>query len=129
MKLKTKIMKTNKIIYWATTGILCALLFMSAAMYVFKHDDIVLVFKGLGYPAYLIYPLAFLKLAAVVVLLTQKNNLIKQWAYAGLFFDFVLAFFAHIMIGDGEHLGAVFAMVLLVVSYIFSQKIYTTNQI
>lgn len=116
-------MKTKKIIYWAATGLLSAMLLMSAGMYIFNNEMIQQMFTAFGYPTYLIYPLAVLKISAVVVLLTQKNSKIKEWAYAGLFFDFVLAFFAHVMIGDGEQIGAILAIVLLIVSYIFNNKV------
>ena len=33
-------MKTNKIIYWGATGLLSALLLMSAGMYVFNNLDV-----------------------------------------------------------------------------------------
>ena len=116
-------MKTKKIIYWAATGLLSAMLLMSAGMYIFNNEMIQQMFTGFGYPTYLIYPLAVLKISAVVVLLTQKNSKIKEWTYAGLFFDFVLAFFAHIMIGDGEQVGAILAIILLTVSYIYNNKV------
>lgn len=116
-------MKTKKIIYWAATGLLSAMLLMSAGMYIFNNEMIQQMFISFGYPTYLIYPLAVLKISAVVVLLTQKNSKIKEWAYAGLFFDFVLAFFAHIMIGDGEQVGAILAIILLTVSYIYNNKV------
>lgn len=122
-KLKQNRMKTNKIIYWTSTGLLSALLLMSSGMYLFKNADIQQAFQSFGYPTYLIYPLVVAKVSAVIVLLTQKKNLIKEWAYAGLFFEFVLAFFAHYMISDGEQMGAVLALVLLAISYIFNRKI------
>lgn len=115
-------MKTNKIIYWSATGLLSALLLMSAGMYVFKNEMIQQAFVNFGYPTYLIYPLVFLKIGAIIVLLTQKQNFIKYLAYAGLFFEFILAFFAHIMIGDGEQITALIAMVLLVTSYVYNSK-------
>lgn len=116
-------MKTKKIFYWASTGLLSALLLMSSGMYIFQNEMIQQLFTGFGYPTYLIYPLAALKISAVIVLLTQKNSRIKEWAYAGLFFDFVLAFFAHITVGDGEQMGALIAIILLVVSYAYNKKI------
>ena len=116
-------MKTNKIIYWTATGLLSALLLMSSGMYIFQNDMIQQLFISFGYPTYLIYPLAIAKISAVIVLLTQKSSKIKEWAYAGLFFDFLLAFFAHIMVKDGEQIGAVIAMVLLVTSYTYNYKI------
>ena len=36
---------------------------------------------------------------------------------------FTLAFFAHIMIGDGEQMGAVLAMIFLITSYVSGKKI------
>jgi len=42
---------------------------------------------------------------------------LKEWAYAGFFFDFVLAFFAHFMVNDGEFAPALVALVLLFTSY------------
>lgn len=124
---KLKKMKTNKIIYWGATGLLSALLIMSSGMYLFQNEIIQQAYQSFGYPTYLIYPLVVAKLSAVVVLLTQKQSLIKEWAYAGLFFEFVLAFFAHIMINDGEHMGAVMAMLLLILSYIFGKKLFKTT--
>ena len=116
-------MKIKRIIYWAATGLLSAILLMSSGMYIFNNEMIQQMFTGFGYPTYLIYPLVVLKISAVVVLLTQKQSKIKEWAYAGLFFDFVLAFFAHVMVGDGEQIGAVIAIILLIVSYIYNNKI------
>tara|TARA_R110001583_G_scaffold114876_6_gene265389 strand:+ start:1821 stop:2189 length:369 start_codon:yes stop_codon:yes gene_type:complete len=118
-------MKTNKIIYWVATGLLSALLLISAGMYVFDNDTVQGMFKALGYPTYIIYPLATAKVLAVGVLLSHKQSKIKEWAYSALFFEFILAFFAHFMIDDGEHLGAVIAIILLSVSYIFGRKIVT----
>ena len=116
-------MKTKKIIYWGVTGLLSAMLLMSAGMYIFQNEMIQQLFTGFGYPTYLIYPLAMLKISAVIVLLTQKESRIKELAYAGLFFEFVLAFFAHIMVGDGEQMAAMLAIILLVVSYVYNNRI------
>lgn len=117
-------MRTNKIIYWASTGLLSVLLLMSAGLYVFNNVEIREMFTAFGYPVYIIYPLAVAKVSAVVVLLSQKQSKIKEWAYSALFFEFILAFFAHFMIGDGEQMGAVMAMALLVISYIFGRKAF-----
>ena len=35
----------------------------------------------------------------------------------------ILAFFAHYMIGDGEQMGALLALILLMTSYIFYKRI------
>ncbi len=120
-------MKITKIIYWSSTVLLSALLLMSAGMYVFNNEEISRMFEVFGYPTYIIYPLAAAKISAVIVLLSQKQSKIKEWAYAALFFEFVLAFFAHYMIGDGEQMGAVMAMTLLVTSYILGRRLFNTK--
>ena len=122
-------MRINKIIYWISTGLLSALLLFSTGMYVFNNAEISEMFTAFGYPLYIIYPLAFAKVSAVIVLLTQKQSKIKEWAYSALFFEFVLAFFAHYMIGDGQQIGTVMAMTLLVVSYIFGKKHFNKETI
>lgn len=114
--------KTTKLIYWIATGLLSTMMVMSGFMYFFNHAHVAEEFQKLGYPTYIICPLALAKLLGVVAILTNKNKTLKEWAYAGFFFDFVLAFFAHLYIGDGEFPGALIALVLLFVSYFFGKK-------
>jgi len=117
-------MKKIKIGYWVSTGLLSLLLLMSSGMYVFNNAVITAAYESFGYPTYLIYPLVVAKITAVVVLLSQKQSSIKEWAYAALFFEFILAFFAHFMIGDGEQMGAVIATTLLLISYFTGKKLF-----
>jgi len=116
-------MKRDKIIYYIVTGLLTALMLFSVSMYFFKHDDIVVAFTSLGYPTYIIYPYAILKLLGLFAIWNPNFSIVKEWAYAGFFFAFILAFFAHYMIGDGEQGGALLAFILLITSYIFNKKI------
>ena len=116
-------MKTNKIIYYISTALLTLLMLFSAGMYFFNHAEVAKMFTNFGYPTYIIYPYAIAKLLGLVALWFVANKTIKEWAYAGFFFAFILAFFAHIMISDGEQMGAILAMVFLITSYITSKKI------
>jgi len=116
-------MKTQKIIYWIATAALTLLMLFSASMYFFNHDMIVQVFTSFGYPTYIIYPLAVVKLLGLIVILSNKGGALKEWAYAGFFFDFILAFFAHYMIGDGEQALSVVGLVVLLTSYFLGKKV------
>ncbi|OIQ37705.1 MAG: hypothetical protein BM563_07810 [Bacteroidetes bacterium MedPE-SWsnd-G1] len=116
-------MKRDKIIYYIATGLLTAFALLSVGMYLFNHAEVAGMFEGFGYPTYIIYPLAVAKVLGLIAIWNPNFKALKEWAYAGFFFDFVLAFFAHYMIGDGEQMGAVMAMVLLIGSYIFSKRI------
>ncbi len=116
-------MKTQKIIYYITTGLFTALMLMSAGMYFFNNAEIAKIFTGLGYPIYIIYPLAIAKLLGLIAIWQTKSTVLKEWAYAGFFFNIILAFFAHYMIGDGEQAGAIVALALLITSYYLGKKI------
>lgn len=105
-----------KIIYWVATGLMCLLMLVSASFYVFGHEQVVPIFLSLGYPAYIIYPLAIAKILGVIAIITGRSRFLKEWAYAGFFFDFVLAASAHLNAGDGGYLTALVALVLLGVS-------------
>ncbi len=117
-----------KIIYWISTGLLSLLMLFSAGNYFFNHEAIVGAFEALGYPTYIIYPLGVAKLLGLVAILTRKSPTLKEWAYAGFFFDFILAFFAHIMVGDGEFAGALVAMILLFGSYFSEKKAFLESE-
>jgi hypothetical protein len=97
------------------------MLLMSAGMYVFDHETIKGLFESYGFPAYIIYPLAIAKVLGVVALWTPKIPKLKEWADSALFFEFILAFFAHYMIDDSPA-GAAIAIVLLAVSYVTYTK-------
>ena len=119
-------LKQEKIIYYTSTGLLTALMIMSVGMYLFNHEMMVETFTKLGYPSYIIYPLAVAKLLGLIAIWTKLSHTLKEWAYAGFFFDFILALSAHIHIADGEHMPAIIALILLAISYYYSKKLHTT---
>lgn len=116
--------KRDNTIYWIATGLLAAFMIMNVLMYFVMNEMVSDTFARLGYPTYLVYPLAVAKLLGTVAILTRRSKLLKEWAYAGFFFDFVLAFSAHIMAGDGEFVPAFVALVLLLVSRIYDWKVF-----
>ena len=116
-------MKRDRLIYYVSTGLLTLLMGFSVFMYLFNHEEVMGMFRDFGYPTYIIYPYAFAKILGVIGIWQNKLVSLKEWAYAGFFFAFILAFFAHYMIGDGEQMGAIVALVLLLTSYFFDKKI------
>ncbi|CAL2082310.1 DoxX family protein [Tenacibaculum sp. 190524A02b] len=116
-------MNKNKIIFYIATGLLSALMLFSAGMYFFNHAEIAKMYEIFGYPTYIIYPYGVAKILGLIAIWFVKNEIIKEWAYAGFFFAIILAFFAHVMIADGGQGGSIGAMVLLITSYIFRKKI------
>jgi DoxX-like protein len=68
--------------------------------------------------------LAIAKILGVIIILSKKSKLLKEWAYAGMFFDMVLAFIAHYMADDGAGGMAAMGLIALIVSRYFDWKIY-----
>lgn len=117
-------MNSTKVIYWISTGVMCAIFAFSAGMYIFNYDQIVSYFPNLGFPSWLVAPLAALKILGIVAILSKKSKLLKEWAYAGFLFDALLAFFAHYFAADGQGMIAAVAIVATVVSRIFDGKLF-----
>lgn len=80
-------------------------------------------YGNMGYPTYLIYPLAIAKILGLVVIWGNFSRSLKEWAYAGFFFNALLAFFAHYMVSDGQHMGAVIAFVAVLLSYFMGKDV------
>lgn len=115
-------LSTEKVIYYAATALLSIILLFSAGMYIFNHATIVNAFQSLGFPPYIIYPLAAAKILGLIAIWSNYSKTLKEWAYAGFFFNFILALSAHINAGDGGYLIAALALVLWAFSYVFYKR-------
>ncbi|WP_350286648.1 DoxX family protein [uncultured Croceitalea sp.] len=113
----------KKILFWVSTAMLTLIMCFSVYNYFFNNDLIIGFFENMGYPTYLIYPLAIAKLLGLVAIWGNFSKPLKEWAYAGFFFNVVLAFFAHYMVSDGEHMGAVIATFAVLVSYFTGKEV------
>ena len=93
-------MKTQQIIYWATTGILAFALIAGGMAEITHQKAIDEGMTHLGYPLYFTTLLGLWKLPGAIVLLAPRLPLLKEWAYAGAFFDMSGAVVSHVMSGD-----------------------------
>jgi len=114
----------NKIIFWISTAIMCLIFCYSAGMYITNFEMITGYFPNLGFPSWLVAPLAALKILGMIAILSRKSQVIKEWAYAGFFFDAVLAFTAHYFASDGAGTIAAVAIVATVVSRVFEGRYF-----
>jgi hypothetical protein len=76
----------------------------------------------LGFPTWLIYPMAIAKILGIVAVLVKISPILKEWAYAGLFFNSTLALAAHLAVSDGNWPLAAMALTAVIVSRIFLPK-------
>ena len=90
----------TKILYWVSTGIVLFLLTWAAASYHIIHDTQAGYFTAFGYPTYLVYPLAYLKIAAILIIVTHRYSDLRDMAYAAYFINMAMALVGHIIYGD-----------------------------
>lgn len=89
--------KTNNIVYWISTVIFSALMIFSAAGGLQPSQQAIqLIHDGLGYPVYFIQFISIAKLLGAIIILIPGSGRIKDWAYAGLFFDLAGAIYSGI---------------------------------
>jgi uncharacterized membrane protein YphA (DoxX/SURF4 family) len=118
-------MKKTKILYWVFTVIFGGFMLFSGIMNaIITPDSVVLVTDQLGYPQYLIPFLGVAKILGALAILIPGFPRLKEWAYAGLFFDLIGATFSFFATTGfkPEHLGMLMFFVPGVLSYIYYHK-------
>lgn len=95
----------------------------SASMYFAKTEMVKGIFESFNYPSYIVIPLAVAKILGVAMILFRKIKWLMEWAYAGIFFDLVLAFFAHQQAGDGGQWTPLLGMLFLLISYFYGRSV------
>ncbi len=92
--------KRNNIIYWIATVLLSAGMLGSGIQQLMDTQAMKDLIKPLGYPDYLLYILGVWKILAIIAILAPGFKLLKEWAYAGLFFAMTGAFVSHLAVSD-----------------------------
>ncbi|MDF2696601.1 MAG: hypothetical protein K0S65_4984 [Labilithrix sp.] len=127
--------RRDTIVYWATTGIVAAVMVFSIINFVFNDhfpfpDGPEGAFVHLGFPNYFKYELTIAKIFGVLVLVWPKApRKWKELAYAGFAITLISAAIAHASVGDAK-LSVLFILDpliffgLLAVSYRYWIKIH-----
>jgi uncharacterized membrane protein YphA (DoxX/SURF4 family) len=81
-------MKARNIVYWTTTALIAFFIGSGgvAQMAQFKGNPHGVV-PSLGYPMYFFAILGFWKVLGAIAILVPRFPRLKEWAYAGIFFD------------------------------------------
>src|SRR5262245_22143025 len=104
--------KARTIGYWVATGLL-GLVFAAGGVSDLSGSPQVLEgMAHLGYPAYFVAIIGVWKVLGAVALLAPRFPRLKEWAYAGIFFDLTGAAASHAASGDSA--GKVIAPLVLV---------------
>ncbi|WP_312029612.1 DoxX family protein [Paenibacillus sedimenti] len=76
------------------------------AFFITHGEHQIEVLSGLGYPAYLATILGLWKLLGVIAIVIPRFPRLKEWAYAGFFFELSGAALSHAFSGEGPALIA-----------------------
>lgn len=113
--------KTIIILYWITT-VLFALAILSTCIP--NEEGYKFITGLLGYPGYFVNYIAVFKVLGVIGILIPGFPRVKEWAYAGLFFDMISAVYSIYAIGamTMEISGMLIFFGLGIASYVFYHK-------
>src|SRR5579863_9334944 len=94
-------MEKRKVIwYWIITAILSFCIFSGGLAQAMQVKGVVQGFKPLGYPNYFISLIGVWKVLGIIAIVIPKFPLLKEWAYAGIFFAMSGAVISHIASDD-----------------------------
>lgn len=113
----------QKLVYLVSTGLLSAMMLMHAVMSVVNPSHIREEVAMMGFPSFIIYPLAVAKVLGVAAIWSHRFKELRGLAYAGFFYNFILALGGHMAAGDGEFFPPVVALALLGISYWGARKL------
>lgn len=118
--------KFSKTVYY-TGAILISLWFGASGICELTKNPVVWdITVKLGYPPHFIYILGVAKISGIIVLLIPNRLLrLKEWVFAGIFFDIIFAFLSKIaVLGFPATVDAIIAFTIISVTYVQYRKLY-----
>lgn len=92
--------KGKLITYWVATALMSVGMLGSGIAQLMRAKPMVDILTHLDYPVYLMSILGTWKILGVITVLVPGFKLVKEWAYAGLFFTMTGALVSHLIMGD-----------------------------
>ena len=116
--------KAIKIIYWTLTGLFALFMLFAGITEAIQHESGRQIMQHLGYPAHVLIVLGVGKILAAIALVQYKFKIIKEWAYAGLTFNFIGACVARAYGHDsfGLIISPLIFMTVMFVTYFLWKK-------
>ncbi len=92
--------KAKLIAYWVTTILGPASFVIGGVLFVSRSGDTLKTFSHLGYPAYVATILGVWKVLGAIAIVVPAVSRLKEWAYAGFFFELTGAAASRAFSGD-----------------------------
>ena len=129
-------MNKSKLFFRITTGLLALMYLGGGSRYFLEFQEMSDIFNTLKFPRWLHPLLGVTKFMAVISLLTilfdvkANPKWLKEWTYAGIFFNGTLALLAHQMIGEPfeASVPAIMVIVLVITSRVLWGKLNNNSK-
>ncbi len=92
--------KAKKYAYWTVTALLAFIMFFGGIAEILHQWDTLQTHTILLYPVYVLTIIGMWKVLGTFAILLPKFPRLKEWVYAGMFFDITGAFISHAAVGD-----------------------------
>jgi uncharacterized membrane protein YphA (DoxX/SURF4 family) len=92
--------KVKTIAYWTTTILGPASFVIGGVLNLTQTEEVVATMNHLGYPVYFASILGLWKLLGAIAIVVPGFPRLKEWAYAGFFFDLTAAAVSRAAVGD-----------------------------
>jgi uncharacterized membrane protein YphA (DoxX/SURF4 family) len=112
----TKAERNRAILYWVATALLLSELVLGGIWDILRVPHVRTVIERLGYPTYFLVILGVWKLLGAVAVTVPRFPRLKEWAYAGVVFNFTGALASHLASGDIEPGAMVYLVLMLAVT-------------
>ena len=108
--------RAKAIAYWAATGTIVFAMFSGGIAELAHRPETINGMKELGYPVYFIMIIGFWKLLGSAALVAPGLPRLKEWAYAGIFFNMTGAAVSHVVNHSaGWHVGVTLSLAAITI--------------
>src|SRR5215510_3757674 len=115
--MKTMKATTKSIAYWMTTGMVVFAMLSGGIAELARRPETIDGMRLLGYPVYFVMILGFWKVLGSLALAMSGFPRVKEWAYAGIFFNMTGAAVSHLVCHDAAwHVGVTLGLAALTVA-------------
>lgn len=109
--------RAKAIAYWASTGMIVFAMFSGGVAELMHRPETINGMKELGYPVYFIMIIGFWKLLGSAALVAPGLPRVKEWAYAGIFFNMTGAAVSHVVNHSaGWHVGVTLGLAAITIA-------------
>jgi DoxX-like family len=112
-------------LYWVATGLFTALFAGSIVLGLGDLNESYIEYTRLGFSAHWqVFFNSFGKLLGLLAIFHNRSRTLKDFAFAGFFFDLLLALFGHIAQGEIKFLLPIFGLALWWFAFAMNRKVF-----